>query len=374
MRVVSAAAVDGALTFPTLIDALGDAFRSDAHVPVRHHHEIERPAPATLLLMPAWTGSAAPGFVGVKVVSVFPGNGAQGLPAVLGTYLLMDGATGAPLAGLDGTRLTVWRTAAASALAARYLARADAERMVMVGAGALAPFLIRAHMSQRPIREVSLWNHRPEKAEALARALSAEGLPVRAVRDLEGAVRTADLVSCATLSATPIVEGAWLKPGAHLDLVGAFNLRMREADDAAVRRAGSSSTRPRPCTRAGTWRLPSRRVRSPRTTSGATSSASAAARSGPGRRGGDHPVQVGRHGARGPRGRDAGVAAVGRDLTRMSMHPPESVTPAGRGGGRDRTPACRNPAPVLTSGHERARHSTVDPQASRRLDRGAVSA
>jgi ornithine cyclodeaminase len=92
-------------------------------------------------------------------------------------------------------------------------------------------------MSQRPIREVSLWNHRPEKAEALARALSAEGLPVRAVRDLEGAVRTADLVSCATLSATPIVEGAWLKPGAHLDLVGAFNLRMREADDAAVRRA-----------------------------------------------------------------------------------------------------------------------------------------
>ena len=109
--------------------------------------------------------------------------------------------------------------------------------MVMVGAGSLAPFLIRAHMSQRPIAEVALWNHRPEKAEALAAALSAEGLPVRAVTDLEGAVRQADLVSCATLSAAPIVNGAWLREGAHLDLVGAFNLRMREADDEAVRRA-----------------------------------------------------------------------------------------------------------------------------------------
>ncbi|MDQ4136853.1 MAG: ornithine cyclodeaminase family protein [Pseudomonadota bacterium] len=237
MRVVSAAAVDGALAFPALIDALGEAFRSDAHVPVRHHHEIERQVPATLLLMPAWTGSAAEGFVGVKVVSVFPENGTRGLPAVLGTYLLMDGATGAPLAAIDGTRLTVWRTAAASALAARYLAREDAGHMVMVGSGALSPFLIRAHASQRPIREVSVWNHRPEKAEALAQALATEGLPVRAVRDLESAVRQADLVSCATLSSAPIVKGEWLKPGAHLDLVGAFNLRMREADDEALRRA-----------------------------------------------------------------------------------------------------------------------------------------
>jgi ornithine cyclodeaminase len=109
--------------------------------------------------------------------------------------------------------------------------------MAMVGAGSLAPFLIRAHASQRPIREVALWNHRPEKAESLAAQLRAEGLPVTAVTDLEGAVRVADLVSCATLSTAPIVSGAWLKPGAHLDLVGAFNLKMREADDEALRRA-----------------------------------------------------------------------------------------------------------------------------------------
>jgi ornithine cyclodeaminase/alanine dehydrogenase-like protein (mu-crystallin family) len=239
MRVISAAEIDRALTFPALIDALADAFRGDIVTPVRHHHEIERSgAPGTLLLMPAWTGSATgDGYAGVKIVSVFPENGAKNLPSVLGTYLLMKGDTGEPLAALDGARLTVWRTAAASALAARLLARPDAGRMTMVGAGALAPFLIRAHLSQRPIREVSLWNHRPEKAEALAAELRAEGLPVTAVTNLEAAVRGADLVSCATLSTSPVVRGAWLKDGAHLDLVGAFNMKMREADDEALRRA-----------------------------------------------------------------------------------------------------------------------------------------
>jgi ornithine cyclodeaminase len=239
MRVISSADIDRVLSFPALLDALADAFRGDMVTPVRHHHEIERPgANGTLLLMPAWTGPAMrDGFMGVKIVSVFPENGTKNLPSVLGSYLLMDGATGEPVAVLDGTRLTVWRTAAASALAARYLAREDASRMVMVGAGSLAPFLIRAHMSQRPIREVALWNHRPEKAEGLAADLRAEGLPVAAVNDLEQAVREADLVSCATLSTAPIVKGGWLKEGAHLDLVGAFNMKMREADDEALRRS-----------------------------------------------------------------------------------------------------------------------------------------
>lgn len=237
MRIVDADEIDRALDFPALIDALRAAFAGDIVAPARHHHGVRRKAAdATLLLMPAWTGSAE-GFIGVKIVGVFPRNGARGLPSVLGTYLLMDGATGVPLAALDGTRLTLWRTAAASALAARFLARPDASRMVMVGAGALAPFLIRAHLSERPIREVKLWNHRPEKAQVLAARLAAEGVPVEAVADLELAVREADLVSCATLSTTPVVRGAWLKPGTHLDLVGAFNLDMREADDEALRRA-----------------------------------------------------------------------------------------------------------------------------------------
>jgi len=173
----------------------------------------------------------------VKTVSVFPANGDLGLPSVLGTYLLMDGTSGRPLAALDGARLTLWRTAAASALAARHLARPDASHMLMVGAGALAPFLIRAHLAVRPIRQVVIWSRRREAASALASSLAEEGLPTSATGDLAGAVAEAGVVSCATLSREPLVLGHWLKPGAHLDLVGAFAPDMREADDAALLRA-----------------------------------------------------------------------------------------------------------------------------------------
>jgi ornithine cyclodeaminase len=239
MRIISADELRQTFAFPALIEALRHAFKSDVEVPVRHHHAIERPGEpaATLLLMPAWTKGEGRAFAGVKIVTVYPGNSLRGLPSVMGAYLLLDGATGAPLAVVDGQALTLWRTAAASALAASHLARKDARRMVMVGAGALAPYLIAAHRSIRPLEEVLVWNRSPERAEALAAQLSNEGHPVHATENLEAAVREADIVSCATLSAEPLVKGAWLKPGAHLDLVGAFTPKMRESDDEAVRRA-----------------------------------------------------------------------------------------------------------------------------------------
>ncbi len=244
MRVVSATEIDEALTFPLLTAALQAAFAGTITVPVRHHHVMERAdaAPATHLLMPAWTSN--PGednFLGTKIVNVFPDNGKRGLPSIHGTYLLMSGRTGETLAAMDGTRLTAWRTAAASALAASFLARADASRMVMVGAGALSPFLIKAHASVRPMRHVTLWNHNSAKARDLAERLAGEmvhsELAIEASDDLEAAVREADLISCATLSGQPLIHGRWLKPGAHLDLVGAYNPAMRESDDECVRRA-----------------------------------------------------------------------------------------------------------------------------------------
>jgi ornithine cyclodeaminase len=241
MRVVSAEDIDAILDFPRLVEALAEAFAGGIVTPERHHHSIDGPGgrQATHLIMPAWTeGTPGAGaFLGTKLVNVFPDNGRLGLPAVLGTYVLMSGETGQPLAAIDGTRLTHRRTAAASALAARFLARPDATTLAMVGAGALAPFLVRAHASQRPIKTVLVWNHRPERAEALARALAAEGLAARAEPDLARAVGAADIVSCATLSDRALVEGRWLRPGSHLDLVGAFSLAMREADDDAIRRA-----------------------------------------------------------------------------------------------------------------------------------------
>jgi ornithine cyclodeaminase len=238
MRVVSADDLGRVFSFPKLIAALREAFRSDIEVPVRHHHPIARPGEpdAILLLMPAWM-KGEPAFAGVKVVSIYPGNAARSLPSVMGTYLLMDGATGAPLAAIDGQALTLWRTAAASALAASYLARADARRMAMVGAGALAPYLIAAHASVRPIAEVRVWNRNPGRAERLAAELRGRAYSVVTTTDLEAAVRAADLVSCATLSSEPLVKGEWLKPGAHIDLVGGFTPKMREADDGAVRGA-----------------------------------------------------------------------------------------------------------------------------------------
>ena len=235
---MSADEIDGLLTFPHLIEALAEAFAGHGRSPVRHHHEIERDGRhATHLVMPAWT-EAAPGagqFLGTKLVNVFPDNGPRGLPAVLGLYVLQSGETGAPLAVLDGTRLTHWRTAAASGLAARFLARADARRLTIVGSGALAPFLVRAHAAVRPIDHVTVWNHRPAGAEHLCESLVRDGIAAEVATDLEAAVAGADIVSCATLSRAPLVLGRWLSPGTHLDLIGAFSMTMRETDDAALR-------------------------------------------------------------------------------------------------------------------------------------------
>lgn len=237
MRVISAGEIDSFLDFPALIAAIDDALRADIVVPVRHHHTLARAdGDATHLIMPAW-GNGPGGFLGVKLVNVFPGNAARGLPSVLGSYVLMNGDTGAPLAIIDGTRLTLWRTAATSALAARYLAREDAATHLMVGAGALAPFFIRAHRSVRPISRTILWNKTRGNAEKLAEQLADDGVAVEVADDLDTAVGDADIISTATLSSVPLVRGERLKPGAHLDCVGAFTPTMRETDDECVRRA-----------------------------------------------------------------------------------------------------------------------------------------
>lgn len=233
---ISAEQIHAGLDYPALIEALRDMFRDGCEMPVRHHHQIEVPgAPdATLLLMPAWQPGRE---IGVKVVSVFPGNGDRDLPAIMGQYLLLDGETGAPRALLDGQALTVRRTAAASALAAGYLARPDAARLLMVGTGALAPHLIQAHAAVRPIREVVVWGRRSDRAQAVVDGLDLPHIEFSVADDLAAAVGTADVVSCATISVDPLIQGDWLRPGQHLDLVGAFRPDMRESDDVAVTRA-----------------------------------------------------------------------------------------------------------------------------------------
>jgi ornithine cyclodeaminase/alanine dehydrogenase-like protein (mu-crystallin family) len=244
LRFIDAAAVEAALSYPRLVDVLAEAFRTGAHAPPRHHHTLSHIGreDAIFLLMPAWEASAAGAetagrYLGVKVINVIPDNPTRGRPAVSGIYPLFSADTGELLAVMDATKLTVWRTAAASALASRYLSRPDAANLCIVGAGHLAPYLVRAHASVRPIRKVSIWNRTPARAEAMAASLAATGLAVEVAVDLEAAVRAADIVSCATFSNDALVQGAWLRPGQHVDLVGAFKPTMRETDDEVIRRA-----------------------------------------------------------------------------------------------------------------------------------------
>lgn len=236
MQIFDAAETRRRLPWAPLIEALRQGFRTGCVMPVRHHHTIGVPdgPDASLLLMPAWREG---GRIGVKLATVFPGNAVRGLASVTATYVLSDAGTGHVIAILDGDALTVRRTAAASALAADYLARRDAAHLLMVGTGNLAPNLMAAHAAVRPIRRISVWGRSPGKAQALARALEIGAVEVRAVEDLAAAAGEADIISCATLSTAALIAGSWLKPGVHLDLVGGFRPDMREADDAAVARA-----------------------------------------------------------------------------------------------------------------------------------------
>ena len=216
------------------IDALEAMFRSDCEAPQRHHHTIAVAGgpPATLLLMPAWI----PGkYLGVKVASVFPENGELGLESVQAVYLLFSGCTGEHLATLEGGELTARRTAAASALAAHHLARPDASRLLVVGTGRLALHLAESHAAVRAISHVAVWGRALGKAEAVAHELHSRGIKASAAPDLARAIHEADIVSCATLSHEPLIRGQWLRPGTHVDLVGGFTPKMREADDDAIR-------------------------------------------------------------------------------------------------------------------------------------------
>jgi len=237
MRVLGPSEVVAALEFPALVEALRGMFRSsDVIAPPRHRHTIEVPngLPGALLIMPAWQVGR---HLGVKLLTLFPGNSARDSAALMGQYLLLEASSGKPLALLDGPALTARRTAAASALAASYLARADSERLLMVGAGALASHLILAHASVRPICNVLVWSRDPNRAARLAKRLTHRALNVAPTDDLQRAVNGAHVICCATPAHEPLLKGHWLPLGVHIDLVGGYTPAMREADDDTMRRA-----------------------------------------------------------------------------------------------------------------------------------------
>ena len=237
MKFISNEQLKEALRFYKLIPALQSAFCENITVPLRHHHQFDNPkenTASTLLLMPAWKSSD---YLGVKIVTVAPNNVKYNLPSIHGLYLLFDAHKGLPIAQMDAKLLTSLRTAAASALASFYLSKKNSHSLLMVGTGSLAPWLIKAHAFIRPIDTVYVWGRNFEKAKALVANLDLPHIDIQAVKNIASKIAKADIISCATLSNQSLIEGKWLQPGQHLDLVGSFKPDMREVDDTTIQRS-----------------------------------------------------------------------------------------------------------------------------------------
>ncbi len=233
MKFISAKEIAANTPYPALIDALQTAFQAQFESPQRAHYEVGEGG-STMLVMPCWVDGDC---FGLKTVSVVPLNEGRGLPTVSGIYQLFDANDGRLLALMDAAELTARRTAAASALASKFLSRSDSKRLLMVGTGKLAPYFIKAHTAVRGIEEVLVYGRNAEKMQAVCDAVQSFVPTVKPAEDLPTAVANADIISTATTSKTPIVLGEWLKEGVHLDLVGAYKPDVREVDGAAVSKA-----------------------------------------------------------------------------------------------------------------------------------------
>ncbi|KAB1157470.1 ornithine cyclodeaminase family protein [Tenacibaculum aiptasiae] len=235
---ISSDFIEGNTSFPELIAELKKSFsKKDVIVPMRHHHDFPNPeveADSTLLLMPAWEPNKN---AGVKIVTVSPENGQFNLPSINGTYIYLDALKGTIKAILEAKSLTVKRTAAASALASTFLSKENSSSLLMIGTGALSVNLIKAHASVRPIKEVFVWGRNFEKAVSIVNSLQEENFSITAIQTIEEKIGEVDIISCATLSATPLVLGKLIRKGQHIDLVGAYKKNMREADDDVIMKA-----------------------------------------------------------------------------------------------------------------------------------------
>jgi ornithine cyclodeaminase len=251
VQIVDGETVHRLLDYPGLVEALRLAHRDEAPPETKALLTGEPGGAAKFLSLLAW---APRDLIAVKLVGEFPQNTKREPPlaSVQGIVALFSGETGAPVFACDGAALTFRKTAADSALGVDLLARRDAEVLLVVGAGGLAPHVIAAHTSQRPsLRRVLVWNRDPAKAADLVRRLDLPGLTIAAVTDIDAAVSQADIISCVTMSRQPLVRGALLRPGTHVDLIGSYLPEMRESDDEVMRRGRIFVDTRNECTRSG---------------------------------------------------------------------------------------------------------------------------
>ena len=237
MQFFDAEQVAAALPWPALIDAIEQTMTAEGSVaPERTVHPVAvlEGAPASLLLKPGWVVGDV---IAIKAVTFFPDNGARGMATVNAGVLLFDGTNGGFLGACDGNELTTRRTAAASAVAAKRLVRPEVSRLLVVGTGALAPMVAQAHSQVRDYDVIEIWGRSRPKAEAVVAGLVATGLPAQVASHLDTCVGEADTITCVTATTEPLVKGAFVRAGTHIDLIGAFTPEMRETDDEVIARS-----------------------------------------------------------------------------------------------------------------------------------------
>jgi 1-pyrroline-2-carboxylate reductase [NAD(P)H] len=233
MKTISAEEVHSALSYPAIIDALGEAYAGKFKMPPRQVFLLddEEDNHDAFAVLPSWSEE----FIGVKAFTYFPEAVAPN-KSLYSKIMLFDRANGEPLALVDGTTVTFWRTAGISGLATRLLSREDSETLLVLGTGNLSTYIIRANASVRDLKKVMVWGRTASKAAAVVEQMKGELPEIEfvVVEDRQAACGEADIIVAATASHEPVVEGEWVKPGTHTDFIGNHHAVKRECDTALV--------------------------------------------------------------------------------------------------------------------------------------------
>ena len=233
MKYFDMKAIQTALPYPLLVEALAQGLQQFAQTPARSFFSPNQDA-SCVMIMPAWRPHQ---MMGVKLVSVWPENNAKGESAVSAVYVVISCLDGRPLAVLDGTELTLRRTAAAAALAAKRLARENSETLAVLGTGSLSVPLVQAHTDTMRLKNVLVWGRQFHKTQRVVKQLKELGIEVRAMGDLEETLALSDVGAVATTATEPFLKADWVKPGTHISLVGAFTPQMAEAEPVLMARS-----------------------------------------------------------------------------------------------------------------------------------------
>jgi 1-pyrroline-2-carboxylate reductase [NAD(P)H] len=239
MKIIDADQVHASLNFAELIPLLKTSFAKEYSMPQRNVYLLDQHNPDNhdaFALLPAWNDE----IIGNKAFTYFPSNNADpGLQSLYSKIMLFSRQSGEPLALVDGTSITYWRTAAVSALASQLLSRENSNHLMLFGTGNLARYLLHAHLTVRPINKVTLVGRNPDKVSRIINELSAQYTDVTfiASNNVAQEIPTADIICCATASKTPLFKGQWLMPGVHLDCLGNHHPNQRECDSQSITRA-----------------------------------------------------------------------------------------------------------------------------------------